>query len=411
MINDNYIINYFYTKTCLNGRLLKNIPIDLLNYLNNRYNDSLSIKETLYRIKNNIEIRPICPICGNKLIFKDKDFFSTTCSKECTNKLRLIKIQQTLVNKYGVDNCQKIKSVHKKTKQTCLEKYGVDNPAKSEIIKEKVKQTCIKKYNQLNGFNIKKAKQTYLLHYGVNHNFKSKEVKEKIKQTCLEKYGQEYFINSNDFKLKSKETYLRKYGQEYFVNSKKINESKLLNNDGKYYSLDKYHKTCLEKYGVNHWKKSEYGKKIGSEIMSNPIIQEKRNKTLRNNNSFNNSLIEKQLLEYFLKNNIKFITQYSSDLYPFKCDFYLIDYDLYIEINGIWTHGGHPYDSNNIEDINKLNIWKNKNTKYYDNAIYTWTNLDIRKRNIAKKNNLNYLEIFSNNLNICIEKIKKIIYY
>ncbi|MBR6907791.1 hypothetical protein IKN40_04825, partial [bacterium] len=147
MINDNYIINYFYTKTCLNGRLLKNIPIDLLNYLNNRYNDSLSIKETLYRIKNNIEIRPICPICGNKLIFKDKDFFSTTCSKECTNKLRLIKIQQTLVNKYGVDNCQKIKSVHKKTKQTCLEKYGVDNPAKSEIIKEKVKQTCIKKYN------------------------------------------------------------------------------------------------------------------------------------------------------------------------------------------------------------------------------------------------------------------------
>ncbi|MBR6907906.1 hypothetical protein IKN40_05465, partial [bacterium] len=219
------------------------------------------------------------------------------------------------------------------------------------------------------------------------------------------------FINSNDFKLKSKETYLRKYGQEYFVNSKKINESKLLNNDGKYYSLDKYHKTCLEKYGVNHWKKSEYGKKIGSEIMSNPIIQEKRNKTLRNNNSFNNSLIEKQLLEYFLKNNIKFITQYSSDLYPFKCDFYLIDYDLYIEINGIWTHGGHPYDSNNIEDINKLNIWKNKNTKYYDNAIYTWTNLDIRKRNIAKKNNLNYLEIFSNNLNICIEKIKKIIYY
>jgi len=51
IINDEFIINYFYGPTCLKGKLLKNIPIDILNYLTNRYKDSLSIKETLYNIK------------------------------------------------------------------------------------------------------------------------------------------------------------------------------------------------------------------------------------------------------------------------------------------------------------------------------------------------------------------------
>ena len=32
-------------------------------------------------------------------------------------------------------------------------------------------------------------------------------------------------------------------------------------------------------------------------------------------------------------------------------------YDLYIEIQGSWTHGPHPYDSNNSDDL----ILKNKN--------------------------------------------------
>ena len=36
-----------------------------------------------------------------------------------------------------------------------------------------------------------------------------------------------------------------------------------------------------------------------------------------------------------------------------------------------------------------------------------WTNTDVIKRNTAKKNNLNYLEIFSININDIITEIKK----
>ena len=62
---------------------------------------------------------------------------------------------------------------------------------------------------------------------------------------------------------------------------------------------------------------------------------------------------------------------------------------------------GHMEDThlmkNNQEDIDKLNLWKSKNTKYYNVAIKVWTDLDVRKRTIAKNNNLNYKEFWNLN--------------
>ena len=77
------------------------------------------------------------------------------------------------------------------------------------------------------------------------------------------------------------------------------------------------------------------------------------------------------------------------------CDFYIKSLDLYMECNFHWTHGFHPYNENSIEDVKKLDLWKSKGTNYYFNAINTWTVRDINKRNTAKKNNLNYVELFS----------------
>ena len=37
--------------------------------------------------------------------------------------------------------------------------------------------------------------------------------------------------------------------------------------------------------------------------------------------------------------------QYSSELYPFHCDFYIPEINTYIEYQGYWTHGKH---GNNI---------------------------------------------------------------
>jgi hypothetical protein len=37
--------------------------------LENRFDDSESIRETIFRIKEKIEKRPTCPVCGNPVKF------------------------------------------------------------------------------------------------------------------------------------------------------------------------------------------------------------------------------------------------------------------------------------------------------------------------------------------------------
>ena len=80
-------------------------------------------------------------------------------------------------------------------------------------------------------------------------------------------------------------------------------------------------------------------------------------------------------------------------MYPFNCDFYIPSLNLYIEYNGSHYHHYHPFDINDDNDINELNrlkekaensnAHKNGKKSQYDNIIYTWTILDLKKRNIA----------------------------
>ena len=67
-------------------------------------------------------------------------------------------------------------------------------------------------------------------------------------------------------------------------------------------------------------------------------------------------------------------------------------------------HNHKPYigDDNDIKELkkikNKSNEIKNKTGKQktrYDALIDTWSIRDVKKRIIAKENNLNYLEFFT----------------
>ena len=120
---------------------------------------------------------------------------------------------------------------------------------------------------------------------------------------------------------------------------------------------------------------------------------------MRANNSFNRSIAEDRYYEqlkgqYGDSNVIRWYTD--KERYPFACDFYIPSEDLFIEFNRTWTHGGHPFDPMSLEDISKLEMWeeKAKTSKYYKNAIYTWTVLDVKKRKYAEDHNLNYKVIY-----------------
>lgn len=137
---------------------------------------------------------------------------------------------------------------------------------------------------------------------------------------------------------------------------------------------------------------SEERKQQLSRERSSPEWQAKHNAVKRARGTFHVSHPEKlwkeRLGNKFGVNNV--IYNYRSDLYPFNCDFYIKSMNLYIELNFHWTHGSHPYNADNYEDQLLLEKWKSKHTKFYEAAICTWTVRDVRKRQIAQENQLNY---------------------
>ena len=451
-INDNVIKEYFFTK--LNKLYTKkfldfektHLPKEIYEYLINRYNDSQSLKETVYRINFGYDVRPVCENCGKPIEFlgKPSRMWKTYCSNQCRYSLnRLNKYKKTCLEKYGVEYAQQSNEVKDKAKQTCLEKYGVEHYTN----REKSKQTCLEKYGVESNLNIpeikekckesriknkdkikEKSKQTCLEKYGVEYSLQSKQVREKSKQTCLEKYGVEYSAQADVVKDKIKQTCLEKYGVTNGGGSEQALEKikqtclkryGLTNGGGSKESLEKIKQTCLERYGVDcsfkidsvqekikqtclkkygvySYSKTEEYSDYMSKLMSSKEMQDKINETKRKNHTFNTSKIENKLYKEIKLIFPSVIAQYNKDdRYPWNCDFYIPELDMFIEFQGSWTHGKHPFDYNSEEDQEILKKWKIKNTKYYNNAIQTWIDRDQKKRETAKKNNLNYIELFN----------------
>ena len=142
--------------------------------------------------------------------------------------------------------------------------------------------------------------------------------------------------------------------------------------------------------------KAKTGKKFSQDKLQIKLTKEYLTK--KKNNSFNTSSAEEKLYESLLKENVNktIYRNYKCDRYPYYCDFYILEDDLFIELNAHWTHGGKPFDPKDKECLEQLSLWqeKAKTSKFYEQAIETWTVRDVKKAECAKKNNLNYKVIY-----------------
>ncbi len=406
----------------INRKYLETHDLNILHILYNVYDDlseKTPVYEIYYRLKNNLKKRPVCIICGKPVKYTS-GHYAKFCSKECqysdlgkkitkeikiksnlekygvehTSQLKEVTdkrtksradhvneiqqhVRESLYKKYGAYDVMHIPHILQKIKNTNLKKFGVEFPLQqlkkenSEIY-QKISQTCINKFgvdSPLKNKEVReKIKQTNIQKYGVDNLFKNDIIKEKIKQTNIQKYGVDYLFKSNIIKEKIKQTNIQKYGVDNPLKNKEIRE--------------KIKQTNIQRYGVDNplknkeiWKKSQDNRQISSK-----------------------SKLENNFLNYLkLKyESDDIITQYKSKEYPYYCDFYIKSINLYIEIQGHWTHNDHPFDINNLNDQLIMDIWRTKSLsdKYYKNALNTWTIKDVEKRNTAIQNNLNYLEIF-----------------
>lgn len=241
---------------------------------------------------------------------------------------------------------------------------------------------CAKQINQIH------LKETTLKRYGVSNPAKLKESKEKQKQTNLNRYGVVSVLQNKNIAEKTKITNIKKYGCEIPQKSD-IVKCKIANSNKE---------SVLQKYGVDNVAK-----------LSKTL--KKTLETKRLNGTFTTSTVEEkiynELVKVFGKDDV--IRQYKSKEYPFACDFYIKSQKLYMEYNGCWTHGKHPFVPTNEYDLELIKKWKNKHTKYYDDAIYTWTVRDPNKRKIANDNNLNYIEFWDyNTFNEYLNQFRKL---
>lgn len=283
-----------------------------------------------------------CLECG-----KETDFITLVkgyrifCSRQCLNQSQYhIKHCTETYTKNYINNEENRKELNKRTKNTCLERYNGIGFSSQELTK---------KYNE-----------TMLLKYGHINPSQVKEIQEKTKLTNLEKYGSENVYASEIIKERIKETNLKKYGETL-------------------------------------WTKSKEGREFLKNLTNSENFKNKQHETKKKNNSFKTSKIEKELESKLRELFPDLETQYKSKVYSFNCDFYIPSLDLYIEYNGTWTHGGKFFDKNDLNDLKKLSQWteKSKNSKFYKNAIETWTVRDINKLNIALNNKLNYISWFN----------------
>jgi hypothetical protein len=177
---------------------------DFINFASNIHGDKYDYSKVNYTLSN-IHVTIICKVHNE---FKQTP--SSHLSGQGCPKCRIINIQNTCLEKYGVKNPSQIQSVREKVKQTCLNKYGVEYTTQVEEFKEKTKQTCLEKYgveyiSQSPEIRIK-AQNTNFKRYGVEHAAQSQEIQEKAQKNA-KKYKEYKTTSGNIWRVQGYEPY------------------------------------------------------------------------------------------------------------------------------------------------------------------------------------------------------------
>lgn len=348
------------------NHLKKNDIPNIVEYLNSRYKDTSGYKETLHRMLHKVEERPRCLTCGKPIQWHGYFPFARFCNEKCASNNDVVKNKRkkTLLEEYGVEHNFQREDVKAKICGTMVHRYGKTVYTKSDRF-----QTQVYSRNE-------KSKTTNQAKYGCDWASQSEEVKMKIQMTNLERYGVDNPLKNPEVQMKKTKSMIEKYGIDNVFNSDGVQK--------------KIQGKIKELYGDTCYARSEHWKARQEEIQSKIYKTKKKNKT------FSSSSPEDHAYKILKERWVDVVRQYKSKEYPWSCDFYIPSIDLYIEFNCHWTHGDHPYD--HIIDEEKINVWTckmNEGHKYYKKAINTYTITDVKKRETAKQNRLNWIEFFS----------------
>lgn len=198
---------------------------------------------------------------------------------------------------------------------------------------------------------------------------------EKTRATSRERFGVDHHSKTNEFRQK-----MSKYMSDP-VNRERISQ--------------KREETFLARYGVPWASQSPEARARCAERMRDPAVQLHIREVAQSHGRTTTSSMEQhvyeRLVEVFGEQDV--CRQHMDERYPFACDFYVASRDLFIECNGMWTHGCCWFDEKDEACAARLETWQQRaeTNKFYGNAVYTWSMLDVCKRTCARDHGLNYV--------------------
>jgi hypothetical protein len=265
------------------------------------------------------------------------------------------RIRATTFSRYGVDNASSSPEVKERRRRTFQERYGVDSVLSDPVTRER-------------------ARQTIRARYGVDNVAQSETVREQMRQTMQERYGVDNPSLSPVICERRRRTVQERYGVDNAAQSETVQEH--------------FRQTMQERYGVNYGMES-------AEIRARAMATKRKKGTFASSSS--EEALYELLVEYADHHGMTVVQQYcDDDRYPFAVDFYIPERDLFIELNGLWSHGKHWYEADREMDQKTVRTWRKKGEKsqYYRNALEVWTERDVRKREAAREAQLNYVTLW-----------------
>ena len=275
----------------------------------------------------------VCPSCG-----KTRKLLKTTLQIKPEYLQKCVICCNEEKKKETLKNCN-WKERYKKAQKTFLEKYGVDNPNKLDSIKNKKKQTFKKHFGDGKCIREKQSQTMKKL-----FKEKKEEILEKRKLTNREKYQEDSYTQTLKYKEKNREVWKNKSEEELKNINEKRKHTKLEKyGDENYYNFEKAKRTNLEKYGVEN------------AFLISFVKQNRRSRYFYDNQSFDS---KPELCFYlYCKDqglNIKRETKRFNYTFEGKEYYYFPDFEIdgkYYEIKGnqFLTENGkwqNPFDHN-----------------------------------------------------------------
>jgi DNA-directed RNA polymerase subunit RPC12/RpoP/rubrerythrin len=259
----------------------------------------LTVKNNKLYIKERI-------VKNNDVVFFD----CIECGKETHKRGELLKKTLSLV----CGNCSR--------KKTNIEKYGVSNPQKSEVIKQKTSNTKLLKYGNSGFNNREKAVKTNLKKYGVENPSQNKAIKKKREKTLIENYGVSHNFKSGVLREKIQNNKRNNFYKNLIGrNNSEVAPMFDLND---YVDSSKKYKWFCKKCG-NIFEDHLNNGHIPRCFACYPKVK-------------GTSRFEKEIKEFISQKTNNIVENSFSIIPPQQLDFYLPEYNIAIEFNGLYWH-------------------------------------------------------------------------